>query len=205
MSRLTDQQIRTTNTWVPPSAYHSVVPQRELRPPHTGHSAPIFRYRDKDSSDFYSRMFQSPTTFQPNSRHSTANSVDLATASAQAIFRFSGKKVGPYELFSSKRRLLRPKMIDSHLWNSLRFFTSAVCLVGMTYLGCYFALAGISRSSYICFCWEDDVSTDMCKCEVTWLSHRCRASSNMLTGGAIAPAVEQIAPPVTKICPPVKV
>ena len=29
-----------------------------------------------------------------------------------------------------------------------------------------------------------------------------RASSNMLTGGAIAPAVEQIAPPVTKICPP---
>ena len=24
----------------------------------------------------------------------------------------------------------------------------------------------------------------------------------MLTGGAIAPAVEQIAPPVTKICPP---
>ena len=31
---------------------------------------------------------------------------------------------------------------------------------------------------------------------------RIRASSNMLTGGAIAPAVEQIAPPVTKICPP---
>ena len=34
---------------------------------------------------------------------------------------------------------------------------------------------------------------------------RSRASSNMLTGGAIAPAVEQIAPPpppVTKICPP---
>ena len=30
----------------------------------------------------------------------------------------------------------------------------------------------------------------------------CRASSNMLTGGAITPAVEQIAPPVTKICPP---
>ena len=32
-----------------------------------------------------------------------------------------------------------------------------------------------------------------------------RASSNMLTGGAIAPAVEQIAPPpppVTMICPP---
>ena len=29
-----------------------------------------------------------------------------------------------------------------------------------------------------------------------------RASSNMLTGGAIAPAVEQIAPPVTDIYPP---
>ena len=53
---------------------------------HTRHSAPIFGYRAKDSSDFYSRMFQSPTIFQPNSRHSTANSADLATASAQAIF-----------------------------------------------------------------------------------------------------------------------
>ena len=31
---------------------------------------------------------------------------------------------------------------------------------------------------------------------------RSRASSNMLTGGAISPAVEQIAPPVTDICPP---
>ena len=55
-------------------------------------------------------------------------------------------------------------------------------------------------SSHVRLKWQEDWESS----GSSKLTRARRASSNMLTGGAIAPAVEQIAPPppVTKICPP---